>query len=397
MMGRTDGQMQMIVLDLSELIPANHLLRKIDASISFLFIYDLLAPFYPAVGRSSVDPVSMFKMLLMGYLYGIKSELRPVQEIQLNIAYRWFCGFEPADKIPDHSTFSRTRIRKWNDSQLFSKVFIEIVRQCIEAGLVDGKGMAADGSHLPAQASRNSWVDLETTVEQSMFSYLDALDQELSEQPGFKNHRPVRSRRRSQPVRQIRSAEYIHHGDKRGVGMIPAIQFPNSPAKFRFQYLPQQDCFLCPMRQSLTFHRMNCHKSTGKYLRRYQVQGDACQNCSHREGCFDKAGVRRRILASSCYPAFHRGHDRVGTPEYWDMIKKRKIKIWIEGSFSVMKREHNLSSIRKRGILAATEECLRSVMALNLKRMVNAIFLRLKSCRKWAENVIPQLKFCFCQ
>ena len=186
MMGRTDGQMRMIVLDLSELIPTNHLLRKIEASISFSFIYDLLAPFYPAVGRPSVDPVSMFKMLLVGYLYGIKSERRLVQEIQLNIAYRWFCGFELADKIPDHSTFSKTRIRKWNESQLFSKVFVEIVRQCIEAGLVDGKEMAADGSYLPAQVSRNSWVDLETTVEQSMFSYLDALDQELSEQPGFK-------------------------------------------------------------------------------------------------------------------------------------------------------------------------------------------------------------------
>lgn len=107
MMGRTDGQMRMIVLDLSELIPTNHLLRKIEASISFSFIYDLLAPFYPAVGRPSVDPVSMFKMLLVGYLYGIKSERRLVQEIQLNIAYRWFCGFELADKIPDHSTFSR--------------------------------------------------------------------------------------------------------------------------------------------------------------------------------------------------------------------------------------------------------------------------------------------------
>lgn len=186
MMGRTDGQMRMIVLDLSELIPTNHLLRKIEASISFSFIYDLLAPFYPAVGGPSVDPVSMFKMLLVGYLYGIKSERRLVQEIQLNIAYRWFCGFELADKIPDHSTFSKTRIRKWNESQLFSKAFIEIVRQCIEAGLVDGKEMAADGSYLPAQVSRNSWIDLETTVEQSMFSYLDALDQELSEQPGFK-------------------------------------------------------------------------------------------------------------------------------------------------------------------------------------------------------------------
>ena len=465
MMGRTDGQMQMIVMDLLDLIPDNHLLRKIDARISFSFIYDLLTPFYSAVGRPSVDPVSMFKMLLVGYLYGIKSERRLVQEIQLNIAYRWFCGFELSDKIPDHSTFSKTRIRKWNESQLFSKVFVEIVRQCIEAGLVDGKEMAADGSYLPAKVSRNSWVDLETTVEQSMFSYLDALDQELSEQPGFKKP-PIRTVKKKVTTSTTDpECGYIHHGDKRGVGylleatvdckhgiitganvypanekesllilrhlerqqeslnlsmrrialdrgydtgavhrglellgitgFIPAIQFSNSPAKFGFQYLAQQDCFLCPMGQRLSFHRLNCNKSTGKYLRCYQVQGDACQSCSQREGCFDQTGVRRRILASSCYPAFHRGHERVGTAEYWDMMKKRKI--WIEGSFSVMKREHNLSSIRKRGILAATEECLLSAMALNLRRMVKAIFSGLESCRTWTENANSRPKFCFCQ
>ena len=87
---------------------------------------------------------------------------------------------------------------------------------------------------------------------------------------------------------------------------------------------------------------------------------------------FDKAGIRRRVLASSCYPAFFRGHQRVGTPEFLSMMRLRKI--WAEGSFSVLKREHCISKIRKRGILAATEECLLAAMALNLKRMVNAIF-----------------------
>ena len=88
MMGRQSGQISMVILDLSELIPENHLLRKIDQVISFDFIYDLVAPYYPANGRPSVDPVSMFKMLLVGYLYGVKSERRLVQEVQLNIAYR---------------------------------------------------------------------------------------------------------------------------------------------------------------------------------------------------------------------------------------------------------------------------------------------------------------------
>ena len=115
--------------------------------------------------------LTLFKMLLVGYLYGIKSERRLVQEIQLNIAYRWFCGFELGEKIPDHSTFSKTRVRKWNESSLFQQIFLEIVRCCMEQKLIDGKEMASDGSYIPAEVSRNSWMDIEVEVEQSMLSY----------------------------------------------------------------------------------------------------------------------------------------------------------------------------------------------------------------------------------
>ena len=131
MMGRQSRQTAMIFVDIESLIPETHLLRKIERMVSFDFIYDLLAPYYPATGRPSVDPVSMFKMLLIGYLYGIKSERRLVEEVQLNIAYRWFCGFELDDTIPNHSTFSKTRTRKWQQSDLFQKAFYEIVKQCM--------------------------------------------------------------------------------------------------------------------------------------------------------------------------------------------------------------------------------------------------------------------------
>ena len=186
MMGRQSRQMAMIFVDIESLIPETHLLRKIERMVSFNFIYDLLAPYYPATGRPSVDPVSMFKMLLIGYLYGIKSERRLVEEVQLNIAYRWFCGFELDDTIPNHS-------------------------------------------------DQNTKMAAKRSLSESLL---------------------------------------------------------------------------------FTYHRLNCSKSTGKYLRCYQVEGDACMRCPKRPSCFDKAGIRRRVLASSCYPAFFRGHQRVGTPEY---------------------------------------------------------------------------------
>ena len=214
MMGRQSGQISMIILDLSELIPENHLLRKINQMISVDFIYDLEAPYYPANGRPSVDPVSMFKMLLVGYLYGVKSERRLVQEGQLNIAYRWFCGFELTDKIPDHSTFSKTRLRKWNESCLFQEVFWEIIRRCVKSGLVDGKELAADGTYLPANVSKDSWMDTEVEAELSMQSYLDRLDEELSKQPGFKRPPAKTIRKRRTTSKTDPDSGCINHGKK---------------------------------------------------------------------------------------------------------------------------------------------------------------------------------------
>ena len=224
MMGRQSGQISMLILDIEELIPENHLLRKINQMISFDFIYDLVASYYPTNGRPSVDPVSMFKMLLVGYLYGIKSERRLVQEIQLNIAYRWFCGYELGEKIPDHSTFSKTRVRKWNESNVFQQIFLEIVRCCIEQRLVDGKEMAADGSYIPAEVSRNSWIDVEVEVEQSMLSYLDDLNQELASQPGFKKPPSHTVTKKITTSTTDRECGYIHHGSKRGAYAAPTVQ-----------------------------------------------------------------------------------------------------------------------------------------------------------------------------
>lgn len=186
MMGCQDGQLKLVVADLGALIPENHLLRKIDEMVSFSFIYDLMAPHYSNLGHRSIDPVCMVKMLLVGYLYGIGSERRLVQEIQLNIAYRWFCGFGIDDAIPEHSIFSQTRRRRWSNSNLFEQIFLRIVKACIETDLVDGETMVADGSFIPSNVSRSSWTEVERSVTKTMHSYLDVLDDELASQPGFK-------------------------------------------------------------------------------------------------------------------------------------------------------------------------------------------------------------------
>ena len=100
MMSKKDTQIQMMIVDIESLIPENHLLKKINNCIDFYFIYELVAPYYSEVGRKSVDPASLIKMLLVGFLYGIKSERRLVEDVSLNLAYRWFCGFDGQNPKP---------------------------------------------------------------------------------------------------------------------------------------------------------------------------------------------------------------------------------------------------------------------------------------------------------
>lgn len=158
MMGRIDNQMQLLILDLDSMIPENHLLRQIKNSVNFDFIYEKASSFYSHTGRKSIDPVVMIKMLLIGYLYGIKSERRLEEEVSLNLAYRWFCELDLMQKIPDHSTFSQNRRRRFRDNTLFRDIFNEIIMQCINMGIVSGNTVVADGSFLPGNVSVKFYI-----------------------------------------------------------------------------------------------------------------------------------------------------------------------------------------------------------------------------------------------
>jgi transposase len=136
MMGRKSKQLCKVMIDMEELILRDHLLRKIKAAMDFDFIYGDAQEYYSQIGRPSIDTVCLMKMLLVGYLYGIRSERRLEEEITLNMAYRCFCGFDLMDRIPDHSTFSQNRRRRFKDSAIFRQIFNRIVGQCIEAGIV---------------------------------------------------------------------------------------------------------------------------------------------------------------------------------------------------------------------------------------------------------------------
>jgi transposase len=168
---------------LEDQIPDDHLLRLIDRHIDFSFVRERLREFYSSTGRPSIDPEVLLRLLLVGYLYGITSERRLLEEVRMHLAYRWFSrlGFEK--EIPDHSTFSKNRHGRFRQSGVFREVFEAIVRCCLEAGLVDGQSLAVDGTMVRADASGDSRVPRERLAEVAQVSrtvqqYLTELEQE---------------------------------------------------------------------------------------------------------------------------------------------------------------------------------------------------------------------------
>src|ERR1043165_1422787 len=140
-------------------VPADHLLRSIDRFVDLSQIRQELAPFYSSIGRPSIDPELMIRMLMVGYCYGIRSERRLCEEVHLNLAYRWFCRLGLDGEVPDHSTFSKNRHGRFRDCDLLRKLFETVVRRCMAEGLVGGEGFAVDASLIQADGSDRTRVE----------------------------------------------------------------------------------------------------------------------------------------------------------------------------------------------------------------------------------------------
>jgi len=150
---------------LEDQVPENHLLRLIDKHISFEFVREQLRGSYSETGRPSIDPELLLRILLIGYLYGITSERKLVEELRMHLAWRWFTGLSFDQEIPHHSTFSKNRHGRFQESGLFKLLFEQIVRQCVEVGLVQGKHLSVDGSFVEANAAKESRIPREQLVE----------------------------------------------------------------------------------------------------------------------------------------------------------------------------------------------------------------------------------------
>jgi transposase len=193
--------LEMVTLD--QLVPKDHLLRKIDRAIDFSFIHDLTAPLYCADnGRPPLDPTLMFKALFIGYLFGIRSERQLVREIEVNVAYRWFLRLKLTDKVFDASTLSQNRRRRYQDETIAQGIFDRIVEQAIRAGLVDGTVLYTDSTHLKASANRAKF-DL-AVVSKSRADYWDDLDAAIAEDRAAHGKKPLKEKERQPACKETK-------------------------------------------------------------------------------------------------------------------------------------------------------------------------------------------------
>src|SRR5579863_8098511 len=160
MMGRREGgQGQFFYsFDLDKVVPPDHLVRQIDGVLDLGWVHKELAAYYSHTGRPSIDPVLMIRMLIVGYVFAIRSERQLCSEVQVNLAYRWFCKLGIEDKIPDHSVFCRARHERFRDSDALRRVFEGVVAMCIAAGLVGGDAFSVDASLIRADVDKKKRI-----------------------------------------------------------------------------------------------------------------------------------------------------------------------------------------------------------------------------------------------
>src|SRR5690606_18466921 len=199
--GPEQTALEMVTLE--ELVPADHLLRKIEAVIDFSFIHERVAGLYCADnGRPPLDPTLMFKALFIGYLFGIRSERQLVREIQVNVAYRWFLRMKLTDPVFDASTLSQNRRRRFNDTSVAQDIFDAIVEQAIGHGLVDGTVLYTDSTHLKANANKGKY-DLEMVAKSRADRWAD-LDRAIAAERALQGQKPLRQQSREPAVKQTR-------------------------------------------------------------------------------------------------------------------------------------------------------------------------------------------------
>jgi hypothetical protein len=323
-----------------------------------------------------------------------------------------FCGLN--GKVPEHSVFSKNRKRRFNNSTIFKDIFNDIVKMCIEKGIVTGDKVVCDGSFIPANVSISSTIEVEEKTIKNTVNYLEELDKELEKHKGYKKSKGIEVTKKLFRSKTDTDCRYVNRGSKKGLGYLAEVSvdtdhgiitgidpYPankresdiilshlkvqmaktglkiksvaldkgydvgavhrgleilgikgycssikpiSSAEKQGFNYNYHKDSYLCPEGNELPFSRLAFKKKDQNYTRVYSRKRDSCLNCDKCQECLPKIGMKE-IFTSAFHPAYYKNILRTAT----QMYKKIRIlrNIWSEGTFAVLKREHNLKRAQK--------------------------------------------------
>lgn len=437
---------------LEEMVPREHLLRQIGEAVDFSFVRPLCQRYYSHTGQPSVDPVVLFKLLLVGYLYGITSERRLLQEVGLNLAYRWFVGYDLDEVVPDHSVLSKARARL--GTAVFEEFFRRSIGLCREAGLLSEGPVYVDSTLVQAAASLDSLVRREepapplpideyvrrlyaenplaaaeseapagaVPVEEGTAAgrqsrpnqtYQSRTDPEatLVDRPRFGRHLAYKAHiavagRHGQVItaaiattgaaadehhladvlwehRRLShlgidevvadakygtAANYEHLDQAGATAFIPTTRFGNQHTGIwgseHFQWLPDDDVYLCPAGEQLrpVEHRSATHRI------RYRAPKGACADCAFRPQCAPSGGSRslHRQLSQELIEA---AQVRTASPHGRRRLQERQVAV--EGAFALAKELHGLRRTRFKGSRRVQIQLWMTAAAMNIKRAIS--------------------------
>lgn len=183
-----NGRNQFSMVTVDDLVPKDHLVRKIDAALDFEFIYPIVEATYSHLGRPSIDPVILIKLVFIQYLFGIRSMRQTIKEVDTNVAYRWFLGFDFTEKVPHFSTFGKNYARRFRETTLFEEIFAYILEQAVKAGFITEDHLFMDSTHIKANANKNKFNKQLTHIEAK--AYQKELENEINEERIKEGKRP---------------------------------------------------------------------------------------------------------------------------------------------------------------------------------------------------------------
>lgn len=318
-----------ILKTIEEIVPKEHLVRKLDAAIDLKFVEDEVENLYSAFGKPSIPPMVLFKLLIINYMFEINSMRKTCEECEANMAYRWYLGISIDDKVPNYSTWNQNYIRRYRGTKIFKTIFKKILKQAREYKMLKMKTVYGDGTHLKASANKNKYEDKEIELEAK--SYDEKLLKEIN---------------------------------KKG-----------------FEYIKESDCYICPTGEILEVRTVD---KQGYKI--YRSNKKCCEKCKLREKC-TKSKNSQKVITRHVWQDYK---EEVNVKRYEEIFKTEypKRKQTIERVFGDCKEQHSLRYTRVRGLEKNSNQALLIFACHNLKKMSLWRWETLKKEEKSPKNIV---------